>query len=566
MNRKKSQPITVIAALAVLMLVVVLPLLLPRPALAADWDVGIKHLITTRMVYEGGAGKAGETTNTFTVGEEALILCQYEYVKVGDKTKFKPWNVTIYVDNILVKTVSVPSYEEPHAALWAIYKTKLSGQHTVACFLGMIAGTTANDSDTISITMKPGPPLAAAEIPTPLPQKLSEKIALTPNLDLWMTADTPKTPVRGEEDFISYSISSPYEQKWHAEIVRMSGAGERSAATSTVGTLLEGKVSSLSFAGFGFTRGWLDAHGAGVGHYAVRVYFSETANGVTTKGRAAVVRFDLVEPFKAGSVAATQPVVPTVKPKAEPPPMAVAKPGDPITPPKPKEPSLSIGGGFAPSVAKPATDSFAVPAGQAKVKTADSAAVKPKVEPPPAAVAKSSADIIAAAIKPNLSVTGAQAKIEANCQPPQPAMTVTVTIKNNGGALPANKGSVFVKETGGANLSSAGIREGIPLPAIGAGQTQSVDIPAITLQPYSSLAGVHQVQVILNPQQSEGGQLSFNQPAARPYVFPVTFPPGHCKPAQRQAPGASGGQPGSPSTQLPAVQMSPGPPTQPQQR
>lgn len=179
--------------------------------------------------------------------------------------------------------------------------------------------------------------------------------------------------------------------------------------------------------------------------------------------------------------------------------------------------------------------------------------------PATAVVAKPSEAVLAAAAKPNLSVTGAQAKIEANCQSPQPAMTVAVTIKNDGGALPAGKGIVFVKEFGGANLGSGGIQ----IPALGAGQTQTVNIPAITLQPYSSLAGAHQVQVILNPQQSEGGQLSFNKPAA-PYVFSATFPPGHCKPTQRQAPGTNGSQPGSPSTQVPAVQGQPGPPNAPQ--
>jgi hypothetical protein len=151
-----------------------------------------------------------------------------------------------------------------------------------------------------------------------------------------------------------------------------------------------------------------------------------------------------------------------------------------------------------------------------------------KEEPPPTVVGKPSAGAIAAIAKPNLSVTGVQVKIEPNCQAPQPAMTAIVAIKNSGSALPANKGTIFIKEQGGTNLGSAGI----PLPAIGAGQTQTVSIPAITSQPYSSLEGSHKVQVILNP-QSEAGQLSFNKPAD-PYVFQATFPSGHCKSAQDQ--------------------------------
>jgi hypothetical protein len=139
--------------------------------------------------------------------------------------------------------------------------------------------------------------------------------------------------------------------------------------------------------------------------------------------------------------------------------------------------------------------------------------------PPPA---KSKWPDIAITVKPNLSVAGVQVKVEPNCQAPQPAMTAIVTIKNTGGALSGGKGSVFVKEIGGANLGSAGI----PLPAIGAGQTQTVNIPATTPQKYSSLAGTHQVQVILNP-QSANGQSSFNKPAD-PYVFSATFPSGYC--------------------------------------
>ena len=154
-----------------------------------------------------------------------------------------------------------------------------------------------------------------------------------------------------------------------------------------------------------------------------------------------------------------------------------------------------------------------------------------KKESSPTVVGKPSAGIIAAVAKPNLSITGVQVKIEPNCQAPQPAMTAIVTIKNSGGALPANKGTVFVKEQGGTNLGSAGIQ----LPAIGAGQTQTVNISAITSQPYSSLEGSHKVQVILNP-QSEGGQDSFNKPAD-PYMFSATFPSGHCKSTQRQQPG-----------------------------
>lgn len=164
-------------------------------------------------------------------------------------------------------------------------------------------------------------------------------------------------------------------------------------------------------------------------------------------------------------------------------------------------------------------------------------AVKPpsasaKDQLPPTVVGKPPEGVIAALNKPNLSVTGVQVKIEPNCQSPQPAMTAMVTIKNSGGPLSANKGNVFIKEQGGANLGSAGI----PIPAIGAGQTQTVNIPAITSQPYSSLEGSHPIQVILNP-QSDGDQFSFNKPAD-PYMFWARFPNGHCRATPGQQPQA----------------------------
>jgi len=164
--------------------------------------------------------------------------------------------------------------------------------------------------------------------------------------------------------------------------------------------------------------------------------------------------------------------------------------------------------------------------------------IKTDLQPQPTVVEKPALGVAAAIAKPNLSVIGVQVKIESNCQAPQPAMTAMVTIKNAGAALPANKGTVFIKEQVGTNLSSAGI----PLPAIDTGQTQTVNIPAITLQPYSMLEGSHKVQVILNP-QSEGGQFSFNKPAD-PYLFSAVFPPGHCKSVEsQQQPQQPRGQP-----------------------
>jgi hypothetical protein len=143
---------------------------------------------------------------------------------------------------------------------------------------------------------------------------------------------------------------------------------------------------------------------------------------------------------------------------------------------------------------------------------------------------KAAPGALAALARPALSVASVRVQIERNCQAPEPALTASVAIRNAGGGLAAGKGTVFLEEEGGTNLSSAGI----PLPAIAPGETKTVGVPAITLQSYSTLEGSHRIHVSLKP-QSERGQLSFIAPRGE-YAFTATFPPGHCKPAQRARP------------------------------
>lgn len=131
---------------------------------------------------------------------------------------------------------------------------------------------------------------------------------------------------------------------------------------------------------------------------------------------------------------------------------------------------------------------------------------------------------VAAVAKPNLAVVGHEAIIGTNCTPPQPAVTVKLSVRNSGGTLAANKGTVYIKEIGGTtNLGSAGVL----LPALPAGETRSVSIPVITSSPYSKLPGTHRLGVHLNP-QTQSGQATFNTPAS-PYPFAVTFPAGYCQ-------------------------------------
>ncbi|OGI40165.1 MAG: hypothetical protein A2140_06920 [Candidatus Muproteobacteria bacterium RBG_16_62_13] len=150
--------------------------------------------------------------------------------------------------------------------------------------------------------------------------------------------------------------------------------------------------------------------------------------------------------------------------------------------------------------------------------------VKTSAQKPGNVVAKPSAaalGALAAAAKPNILVVGAKVEITKNCYGPAPALIAAVKLKNTGGALAAKKGKVFLKESGGAGLEGAA-----DLPAFGAGQEQTVNVPATSLLHFSKLAGSHQLQVVLKA-VIEGGQLSFNKPAD-PYMFTVVFPAGYC--------------------------------------
>jgi hypothetical protein len=159
---------------------------------------------------------------------------------------------------------------------------------------------------------------------------------------------------------------------------------------------------------------------------------------------------------------------------------------------------------------------------------------------------KASPVLVAEAPKPNINVVGHRANIEPNCQSPKPAMTVKLTIRNAGGPLPANKGAVYVKEFGGAGLGSGGVS----LPAMSPGQQHTVDLPVISLQPYSSLAGQHSLQVVFTPQVEEG-KPAFSHPS-RPYLVTASFPADHCKSVPRPPTGADaparGGLQAAPAT------------------
>jgi len=128
---------------------------------------------------------------------------------------------------------------------------------------------------------------------------------------------------------------------------------------------------------------------------------------------------------------------------------------------------------------------------------------------------------------PALMVTGTSYSIDPACSQPYKILTVTLKLRNSGGPLAAGKGTVFLKEYGGASLSSAGIY----LPAFGPNETRTMVLTAGTTKSLMpKLPGNHIVKVILNP-QLVGGKPVFLKPAT-PTGFTVTLPANYCQPAR----------------------------------
>lgn len=132
---------------------------------------------------------------------------------------------------------------------------------------------------------------------------------------------------------------------------------------------------------------------------------------------------------------------------------------------------------------------------------------------------------IATITRPHPVIINSRAHVESGCRAPQPALTISVTVKNTGGPLGANQGEIHVQEIGGTHLDSWPVL----LPALGTNQTSpALRIPVSTSQPYNTLAGKHQLQLILTPRGN-----SFDLPKGRPHSLVVVFPNTYCQPQRR---------------------------------
>jgi hypothetical protein len=124
----------------------------------------------------------------------------------------------------------------------------------------------------------------------------------------------------------------------------------------------------------------------------------------------------------------------------------------------------------------------------------------------------------------SLSIPGAQATIPPTCQGLTSVLTAAITVRSSTLPIGPGKGTISLKETGGANLSSAAVA----LPAFGSNETKVLQIAVGTSSQYvSALPGQHQLAITLTP-ALDSGQPAFTKPAS-PYQLPVTLPSGYCK-------------------------------------
>ena len=119
--------------------------------------------------------------------------------------------------------------------------------------------------------------------------------------------------------------------------------------------------------------------------------------------------------------------------------------------------------------------------------------------------------------KPRLRVAAQRTQVDNSCGDLHRLLTVSVTLYNDGGPLMANRGEVYVKEAGGALLSSAGIR----IPDLGHARQVELNIPVGTMESYrTKLPGTHRLEVHV-----VSGEHAF---AALTHAGQVTLPAGFC--------------------------------------
>lgn len=325
-----------------------------------SWDatptsLGVYQDSGNASIIQGVAAAVASGTS-FDEGTPLLLRCQYKYLDDGGANKSPSWQIEFTVDGKSVGGVqAVPgpeTYIESHTSSNCKYvvagcsstttnvakmvnETHLAqvkwlavgeGTRTVQCHLNpkKAPGETNpyNNIAQETITVKRVKPLAGGELPSVQLQSPPEgsSFFLVPGVQIQLFAKVTPQPTGGKANLIEYAKLSPFEEKWHIEIVRR-GSGPLSGFESKVGEFT-GPLKDLKF-GAQLTYAWLQQHGsAKTGSYAARAYVAQNANGSVVTGPNSRVEFELKEPVSARLGA--QPQIPAVG--ASPPPSVILPP------------------------------------------------------------------------------------------------------------------------------------------------------------------------------------------------------------------------------------------------
>lgn len=297
------------------------------PQAANAFEVHLKQVLACRApagasvmdwCINGSTSSSANERKSFEFNEEVHIGCQFGYSPADEADKFEHMEIGPTVDGIY----------GPWLDVWpkdlAGYKTQKNiqffkqtmwraGTRKIGCKLfAQPDSDPSGNTMEITVNVAMPRPLTAAEIPAPewYAPKPREKLVLNDGSSVLFVGITPDVAVRHERDFSFYATNirvgtnNAYKYYYNLEIHRRRSVQRGDSEQDSprlVGTLRK-ETDVPPYWNFSLTKAWFDEHGAGPGEYSAVFYFSEVANGVTTKGASATIAFELVEPLRASEV------------------------------------------------------------------------------------------------------------------------------------------------------------------------------------------------------------------------------------------------------------------------
>lgn len=346
---------------------------------AWSWDVSVTGLAamdpSVKISFFDPAGMAAAGKQMFDEGAKLRLICTYAYggavqpppswrieftvdgKPIGSKQAVIPGIITKSTSNTYfdpnpldpgIKSTSThsTSYTDPTHAAEIDWTASGDGPRTLQCVLNPDKApgeSNANNNITqTKITVNRFKPLAGGDLP---PVQLlnpagGPSFVLASALQIPLNGKVVSKSTGGKKDPVEYAKASPFDERWHIEIVSR-GSGALSGFETTLGEF-SGPVTGLNFTGQ-LTGAWLQQRNAKPGKYAARAFVSQTASGTTVTGPNSRVEFELKELQRANIGIQPVPSVLTV-PRGSmfavpPPPLPVGRGLPPV--PQPAAPAVT---------------------------------------------------------------------------------------------------------------------------------------------------------------------------------------------------------------------------------